>query len=82
MAERIIPHFQNDTGVDRIEIGVREFKCIGASVPFDHPHVFIDLGDSDDGICEYCSTVYRYNPSLAAAETIPPGHLVAETPLH
>ncbi len=82
MAERIIPHFQNDTGVDRIEIGVREFKCVGASEPFDHPHIFIDIGDSEDAICEYCSTVYRFNGALGATETNPPGHLVAETSLH
>ena len=82
MADRIIPHFQNDAGIDKIEIGVREFKCIGASAPFDHPHIFIDLGDSVDAVCEYCSTVYLYNPGLAADETVPPGHLVAEAPLH
>lgn len=82
MAERIIPHFQNDAGVDRIEIGVREFKCIGATSPFDHPHIFIDLGDSEDAVCEYCSTVYRYNPALGALDTNPPGHLATPKSLH
>lgn len=76
MADRIVPHFQNDAGVERIEIGVREFKCIGASAPFDHPHIYIDMGDSNDAICEYCSTAYVFNPSIPANETVPPGHLV------
>lgn len=78
MAGGIVPHFQNDAGVEKIEIGVREFKCMGALPPFDHPHIYIDLGDSDDAVCSYCSTTYRYNPGLAADETVPPGHRVVE----
>ena len=73
MADNIVPHFHNDAGVDSIAIGVREFMCIGALPPFDHPHIFIDLGDEDDAICSYCSTVYRLDPSLAAEESIPAG---------
>ena len=45
MADRIVPHFRNDAGVDSISIGATEFMCIGALPPFDHPHIFIDLGD-------------------------------------
>ena len=78
MAGPIVPHFQNDAGVERIEIGVREFKCIGASPPFDHPHIYIDLGDSEDGVCPYCSTSYRFSGDIEAHETIPPGHRVTE----
>ena len=47
MADHVIPHFHNDSGVARIEIGVREFMCVGAKPPFDHPHIFIDLGEDD-----------------------------------
>ena len=78
MAGLAVPHFQNDPGVERVEIGVREFKCIGAKPPFDHPHIFIDLGDSDETVCGYCSTAYRYNPDLASDETMPPGHLASD----
>ncbi len=78
MAEPIVPHFQNDAGVELIEIGVKEFKCMGANAPFDHPHIYIDLGDSDDGVCPYCSTSYRFNDGLRPDETVPPGHLVGE----
>jgi uncharacterized Zn-finger protein len=78
MAVSVVPHLQNDAGVERIEIGVKEFKCIGARPPFDHPHIFIDLGDGNEAVCSYCSTVYRYNPDLAPDQTIPPGHLVSE----
>jgi uncharacterized Zn-finger protein len=75
MAATIVPHFQNDPGVKMIAIGVREFMCVGARPPFDHPHVFLDMGDGDEKICPYCSTLYRYRTDLAADETDPPGHL-------
>ena len=44
MADHHIPHFQNDGGYKVIEIGVKEFMCVGANAPFDHPHIFIDMG--------------------------------------
>jgi len=76
MAGELVPHYQNDEGVPTIEIGVREFKCIGASPPFDHPHVFIDMGEEDFGICPYCATGYRYRAEFRPDQTAPPGHLV------
>jgi uncharacterized Zn-finger protein len=75
MAEKLVPHFQNNAGDRTVDIGVREFMCIGASPPFDHPHVFIDMGDGDEIVCPYCSTLYRYRPDLREAQTDPPGHL-------
>jgi uncharacterized Zn-finger protein len=73
MAETGVPHFQNDAGAEVIRIAVKEFMCIGARPPFDHPHVFLDMGDADEIICPYCSTLYRHDPSLHGAETVPPG---------
>jgi len=73
MAGHSIPHFQNDGGHPAIQIGVKEFMCTGASVPFDHPHIFIDMGDDNEKVCSYCSTLYRYNPSLKPEQTDPPG---------
>jgi uncharacterized Zn-finger protein len=64
MSENVVPHFHNTLGVPVIEIGAREFMCVGALPPFDHPHVFLDLGDADEIICPYCSTLYRHSPSL------------------
>jgi uncharacterized Zn-finger protein len=61
MAGHAIPHFQNDAGHAAIEIGVKEFMCVGANPPFDHPHVFLDMGDDAEKVCPYCSTLYRYN---------------------
>lgn len=75
MADHIVPHFHNDVGYDSISIGAREFMCIGALPPFDHPHIFIDIGDADEAICSYCSTVYRYDPALKPTETRPPNCL-------
>ena len=45
MTDSIVPHFHNDPGVAVIEIGAREFMCVGAKPPFDHPHVFCDMGE-------------------------------------
>ncbi|HML14677.1 MAG TPA: zinc-finger domain-containing protein [Xanthobacteraceae bacterium] len=71
MADHVVPHFHNDPGVTSIEIGAKEFMCIGASPPFDHPHVFLDMGGAAEIICPYCSTLYRYDPSLGADEARP-----------
>ena len=71
MADKIVPHFHNDPGVAAVEIGAREFMCIGATPPFDHPHVFIDMGDDKETVCPYCSTLYKYNDRLGATESKP-----------
>lgn len=65
MAANSIPHFHNTTGVSVIHVGSREFMCIGALPPFDHPHIFIDMGSDSETVCSYCSTLYRYDPKLA-----------------
>lgn len=72
MAHAGTPKFQNDMGVPVIEIGTREFECIGAKPPFDHPHVFLDMGDESEMVCPYCSTLYRHAPELAPAASRPP----------
>jgi uncharacterized Zn-finger protein len=72
MAEHGVPHFHNDLGVPVIEIGARRFMCIGALPPFDHPHVFLDMGSDDEIVCPYCSTLYRYDPDLDPFEAKPP----------
>jgi hypothetical protein len=40
--------------------------CVGAKPPFDHPHVFIDMGGDSEAICPYCSTLYRYDATLSS----------------
>lgn len=72
MADHAVPHFQNDPGVPVIEIGAKEFMCVGATPPFDHPHIFCDMGDETEIICPYCSTLYRYDPALGPHESRPP----------
>ena len=71
MAQTLVPHFVNDKGVDRIKIGVKEFQCMGATPPFDHPHVYLDMGDGTDLVCPYCSTLFHYDPTLKATESDP-----------
>jgi uncharacterized Zn-finger protein len=71
MADTQNPHFHNTNGVTSIRIGAREFQCIGALPPFDHPHVYLDMGDDDEIVCPYCSTHYKYDTSLAAGQSEP-----------
>ena len=78
MASGATPHFQNTMGLPAIEVGATEFMCIGALPPFDHPHIFIDMGAANETICPYCSTLYKIRESLKAEETDPPGCLWRE----
>lgn len=75
MAGGIIPHFQNDAGHQAVTIGVKEFMCVGATPPFDHPHEFLDMGGDSEKVCPYCSTLFRYDPALPAMESSPAGCL-------
>ncbi len=77
MADKQVPKFANDAGVSEIFIGVKAFQCMGASAPFDHPHVYLDMGDETEIICPYCSTRYRYKETLRADESEPATALVA-----
>ena len=71
MAGKAVPHFHNEPGVPVIVVGVKEFMCIGALPPFDHPHVFLDMGADTEIICQYCSTLYGYRGGLKADEADP-----------
>jgi len=79
MAQALVPHFVNDKGVDRIRIGVKEFQCMGATPPFDHPHVYLDMGDEAKIVCPYCSTLFEHDHGLKATETDPPSCIYAVT---
>ncbi len=72
MAGQTVPHFCNDAGVERIRIGAKEFQCMGARPPHDHPHVYLDMGSDSEIICPYCSTIYVYDPELSATKSDPP----------
>jgi uncharacterized Zn-finger protein len=71
MTDMTVPHFHNDIGVPVIEIGAQEFMCVGAKPPFDHPHVYCDMGDDTEYVCPYCSTLYRHDPKLKPNEARP-----------
>ena len=77
MAKAVVPHFQNDAGVAHISIGVREFMCVGASAPNDHPHVYLDMGDGSEKVCPYCSSLFKYDETLGAEDSLPEGCLVS-----
>lgn len=71
MAQHTTPHFHNSEGLARIEIGSKEFMCVGAKPPFDHPHVFLDMGADNEVVCPYCSTLYVYDAGLPAGTSEP-----------
>ena len=79
MAQSLVPHFVNDKGVDQIAVGVKEFQCMGASPPHDHPHVYLDMGDEDQLVCPYCSTLFRFDSSLAPTASDPPSCVFVAT---
>ena len=64
MVEHVTPHFHNQPGVAKVRVGAREFMCIGALPPFDHPHIFIDMGGDNEVICSYCSTRFVFDAGL------------------
>src|SRR5258707_1594378 len=65
------PKFHNEVGVPIVRIGCREFKCIGDKPPQDHPHIYLKMGDASEIVCPYCSTLFRFDPSLGAHEADP-----------
>jgi uncharacterized Zn-finger protein len=77
MARSFVPHLANDSGAEKIFVGVKEFKCMGARPPFDHPHVFLDMGEDNQILCPYCSTLFVHDPRLDADESDPKGALVS-----
>ena len=71
MAHDSTPHFHNTEGLRRIEVGSKEFMCVGALPPFDHPHIFLDMGKDTEIVCPYCSTLYVFNAELPAGTSAP-----------
>ncbi|MFM7085370.1 MAG: zinc-finger domain-containing protein [Hyphomicrobium sp.] len=71
MASSFVPHLANDIGAEKIFIGVKEFQCLGARPPHDHPHVYLDMGGDGQILCPYCSTLYVYDDRLEENESDP-----------
>lgn len=70
--------FINDSGVDEIVTGAKEFECMGASAPHDHPHIYLDMGRDSQISCPYCGTQFRNDPKLGAHEAHPQDCLAAD----
>ena len=80
MAAPVVPHLCNDRGVEKIYLGVKEFQCMGARAPMDHPHVYLDMGVDSQILCPYCSTLYIHDARLPPGKTEPAGCVdVAQT---
>jgi uncharacterized Zn-finger protein len=70
--DQACPQFRNDRGVKKIRIGVKEFECIGATPPQDHPHVYLEMGSLDTILCLYCGTMFCFDQNLQPSEAVPP----------
>jgi uncharacterized Zn-finger protein len=51
-----------------VRIDCREFKCIGDKPPQYLPHIYLKMSDASEIVCLYCSTLFRFDPSLGAHE--------------
>lgn len=60
MAQSATPKFSNNDGAQEVFVAVKEFECIGAEPPYDHPHIYLDMGSEDEIVCPYCSTRFRF----------------------
>lgn len=69
--------FVNDSGVEEILIGIREFECLGATPPHDHPHIYLDMGREPQIRCPYCGTLFRHDPALTPHEARPQDCIIA-----
>lgn len=78
MADNKVPYLANDAGVEKIVVGAKEIMCMGARAPFDHPHVYLDMGADAQTLCPYCSTLFVFDGRLAADDSVPPGNVVAD----
>jgi uncharacterized Zn-finger protein len=65
------PKFHNEIGVPMVRIGCHEFECIGDKPPQDHPHIYLNMGVASEIVCPYCSTLFRFDPTLGAREADP-----------
>lgn len=79
MAEKSPPHLANDLGAEKIFIGVKQFQCMGARPPFDHPHVFLNMGEDSQILCPYCSTLFIHDGKLAPSDSDPENCIVPLT---
>ena len=68
-----IIRYKNDIGIWKIYVGQKQFICIGASAPHDHPHIYLQMGDANSIVCPYCATHYSYLHELKGDETDPAG---------
>ena len=62
------PKFHNEIGAPMVRIGCHEFECLGDKPPQDHPHIYLNMGDASEIVCPYCSTLFRFDPTLGARE--------------
>jgi hypothetical protein len=49
---------------------------MGARPPFDHPHVYLDMGQDAQVLCPYCSTLYIHDDRLGPGESAPENCIV------
>lgn len=80
MADHTAPHLANDQGAEKIFVGVKELQCMGARPPFDHPHIYLDMGEDNQILCPYCSTLFVHDSALDAQQSDPENCVVTTEP--
>jgi len=51
-------------------LAVASLSALGLSRR-NHPHIYLIMGDASEIVCPYCSTLFRFDPSLGAYEADP-----------
>lgn len=75
------PKFRNDHAAPEIRIGAKEFNCIGASPPQDHPNVYLNMGSQNTILCPYCATRFLFDPWLKPSDAVPPECVYTDLPV-
>ena len=76
-------HVRQSAFLDTLREGARRSRRVlqileQTGAPFDHPHVYLDMGQDAQIICPYCSTLYVYEPRFDSGDSDPKGALVSD----
>ena len=52
------------TSKESIYTNKKQVSCKGKEVPYDHPNVYLGIGDDNKIICPYCSKIFVYNADV------------------